>query len=57
MVSRDFLELVYAMRDAQRLYSKSRSSVVLQEARSLERRIDEALDDLLKPPSLPLEES
>lgn len=54
MPSPTFIELVDAMREAQRRYFRTRSLPDLDAARELERRVDQALDQLTGRTQLPL---
>jgi hypothetical protein len=48
----DLARLVADMRRAQREYFRTRSSAALEASKALERRVDRAVEDCLRQPSL-----
>jgi hypothetical protein len=52
MTRNELARLVLNMRKAQKAYFKSRSSVVLEESKRLERQVDLAVEECLSHPTL-----
>lgn len=52
MNAKDLARLVERMRQAQKEYFKTRSSAVLEQSKYLEKRVDAAVEELLRQPAL-----